>query len=203
VGIMWCRFGTPTGIAGSGTEEEYRIAYRKWQADNTMPLMFYFCQKPFMPRSVEEIDQMRHVLLLRQELEQKALFWEYSSPGAFEANIRKHLCVRMARMLEEQRQKITPTAKPDKESIENLKALWDRMTPELQRAFSVALRSLGPSGRQLTRVAFDSSSLHTSPLPFTFPSMSYRPQEFGCFCRAAWVWLPLLPEYHAITSRCP
>jgi hypothetical protein len=138
VGIMWRRFGTPTGIAGSGTEEEYRIAYRKWQANNTMPLMFYFCQKPFMPRSVEEIDQMRHILLFRQELEQKALVWEYSSPVAFEADIRKHLCLRMARMLQEQRQEFTSKAKPDEESIENLKALWDRMTPELQKAFSVA-----------------------------------------------------------------
>jgi len=27
IGIMWRRFGTPTGVAGSGTEEEYRIAY--------------------------------------------------------------------------------------------------------------------------------------------------------------------------------
>ena len=28
VGIMWKRFGTPTGRAGSGTEEEFKAAYR-------------------------------------------------------------------------------------------------------------------------------------------------------------------------------
>jgi hypothetical protein len=46
VGIMWRRFGTPTGVAGSGTEEEYRRAYSSWERNNSMPLMFYFCQSP-------------------------------------------------------------------------------------------------------------------------------------------------------------
>src|SRR5436190_3370583 len=55
----WRRFGTPTGVAGSGTEEEYRIAYRTWEENNAMPLLFYFCQKPFMPRSLDEVDQIR------------------------------------------------------------------------------------------------------------------------------------------------
>jgi hypothetical protein len=32
VGIMWKRFGTPTGEADSGTEEEFRIAYAAWEA---------------------------------------------------------------------------------------------------------------------------------------------------------------------------
>jgi hypothetical protein len=32
VGIMWRRFGTPTGLAGSGTEEEFRIAYQAGSA---------------------------------------------------------------------------------------------------------------------------------------------------------------------------
>src|SRR3712207_1752082 len=31
VGIMWARFGTPTGRADSGTEEEYERAYEKYK----------------------------------------------------------------------------------------------------------------------------------------------------------------------------
>jgi hypothetical protein len=49
VGLMWRRFGTPTGVAGSGTEEEYRIAYRTGERRQRISLLFYFCQKPFMP----------------------------------------------------------------------------------------------------------------------------------------------------------
>jgi len=58
-----------------------------------MPLMFYFCQKPFMPRYLEDIEQIRQVLLFRQELERKALAWEYPTPEAFQDEIRKHLCL--------------------------------------------------------------------------------------------------------------
>jgi hypothetical protein len=138
IGIMWRRFGTPTGVAGSGTEEEYRIAYRAWERNRQMPLMFYFSQKPFMPRCVEEIDQVKQVLLFRQELERKALVWEYPAPRAFQAEIRKHLCKRMARLIEDEEQGLRSKAVPDQESINELRALWDRMTPELQRAFSIA-----------------------------------------------------------------
>jgi hypothetical protein len=136
VGIMWRRFGTPTGVAGSGTEEEYRNAYRLWEHKNSIPIMFYFCQKPFMPRQLDEIDQLRSVLLFRQELERKALVWEYAGPKLFADEIRKHLCLRMGRLVETQE----PWGKetPRDESINDLRALWDRMTPELQNAFSVA-----------------------------------------------------------------
>jgi len=136
VGIMWRRFGTPTGVAGSGTEEEYRRAYSSWERDNSMPLMFYFCQKPFMPRRIDEIDQLKSVLLFRQELERKALVWDYPGPKVFADEIRKHLCLRMERLVQGQRP--TSNATPRDESINDLRALWDHMAPELQKAFSVA-----------------------------------------------------------------
>jgi hypothetical protein len=44
---------------------------------------------------------------------------------------------------------------------------------------------------------------NTACYSFTLPSMSYRPQAFGCFCRAGWICLPLLPKYHAIASSWP
>jgi hypothetical protein len=136
VGIMWRRFGTPTGVAGSGTEEEYRRAYELWEKNNSMPLMFYFCQKPFMPRQIEEVDQLRNVLLFRQQLTRKALVWDYAGPKVFANEIRKHLCLRMQRLVEARGQ--GPKAVPNDKSIDDLRALWDRMTPELQNAFSVA-----------------------------------------------------------------
>jgi hypothetical protein len=174
---MWRRFGTPTGLAGSGTEEEYRTAYQKWQSNSAMPLMFYFCQKPFMPRRVDELEQMKLVLLFREQLEHKALVWEYDSPEIFESDIRKHLCLRMARVVQEQSKRRSSKAKPDQESIDDLRALWERMTPDLQKAFSVAYnenRRAGDPGIQtrdlfaaMLRVAGEQLSPIVSEIPQT------------------------------------
>src|SRR5689334_2154747 len=43
LGIMWKRFGTPTGEALSGTEEEYTRAFENWKKSGKPHLMFYFC----------------------------------------------------------------------------------------------------------------------------------------------------------------
>jgi hypothetical protein len=98
--------------------------------------MFYFCQKPFMPRQIDEIDQLRNVLLFRQELERKALVWDYAGPKIFGDEIRKHLCLRMERLVKAPGQGSKTT--PHDESINDLRSLWDHMSPELQKAFSVA-----------------------------------------------------------------
>ena len=54
VGILWTRFGTPTGgVRGpgsseflSGTEEEFELAYKLWQNTMRPKLLFYRCIKP-------------------------------------------------------------------------------------------------------------------------------------------------------------
>jgi len=91
IGIMWKRFGTPTGAADSGTEEEFRLAYSSWSSQDSPWIMFYFCQYPFMPRRQEEIDQLSKVLKFREELQGKGLIWEYPSPTEFSDIIRPHL----------------------------------------------------------------------------------------------------------------
>jgi len=91
IGIMWKRFGTPTGHAQSGTEEEFRIAYEAWHQSGVPRILFYFCQEPFMPRNVEELDQCRLVLSFRRELEQKGLVWEYPGHDKFADVIRPHI----------------------------------------------------------------------------------------------------------------
>src|SRR5688500_12688313 len=43
IGILWKRFGSPTGRAGSGTEEEFIRAYSRFRANPaTVRIMFYF-----------------------------------------------------------------------------------------------------------------------------------------------------------------
>jgi hypothetical protein len=175
VGIMWRRFGTPTGMAGSGTEEEYRGAYRRWEKNNLMPLMFYFSQRPFMPRQIEEVDQVRQVLLFRHELERKALIWDYTGPDAFVEDIRKHLCIRLERLVADEEEPSKEKAKPSDQSIDDLQALWARMVPELQKAFSMAYnenRRAGDPGiqtRDLFAAMLRSASEQLAPIVNEIP----------------------------------
>ncbi len=138
VGIMWRKFGTPTGVAGSGTEEEFRRAYSAWEQNRDIVLMFYFCQKPFMPGSLEEIEQIRQVLIFRKELEGKALVWNYNDPECFADEIRKHLCLRLNKMVQEAKGLSQARATPQDDTIQIFKSTWQKMSPELQKAFSIA-----------------------------------------------------------------
>lgn len=138
IGVMWRRFGTPSGVAGSGTEEEFRLAYKRWEESHQLALMFYFCQAPFYPKTLEELDQMKRVLLFRQELDGKALTWSYEDHGSFEATIRKHLAMRLPTLIESRAGSKKTRATPDDSSINALRALWPNMSADLQRAFSIA-----------------------------------------------------------------
>lgn len=137
VGVMWRRFGTPSAGFGSGTEEEFRIAYGAWEQRQSMPLMFYFCQQPFMPRETDELEQMRKVLLFRKELSGKMLVWDYPSHAKFSDEIRKHLCLRINRLIEDEGAPAS-RSRPDPETVGVLKQLWPAMSPELREALSVA-----------------------------------------------------------------
>ena len=91
VGIMWKRFGTPTGTAESGTEEEFNIAYENWKQFGKPWILFYFSQVPFMPRTTPEVSQLAKVLTFKEQLQQKGLIWEYPSPDEFSDLLREHL----------------------------------------------------------------------------------------------------------------
>ncbi len=92
IGIMWKRFGTPTGRAGSGTEEEFNRAYALWEQYCRPQIMFYFNKTPFYPSSAPELEQMGKVLAFKKELAQKGgLYWEYEGADGFEREVRRHL----------------------------------------------------------------------------------------------------------------
>ena len=47
IGILWNRFGTPTGRAESGTREEFDQAYARWQRDpGSLEIWMYFSEQP-------------------------------------------------------------------------------------------------------------------------------------------------------------
>ena len=58
IGIMWCRYGTPTGRAGSGTIEEFQRAKNRYDAEpSSIQLMFYFKDAPIPPSKLDPDQQ--------------------------------------------------------------------------------------------------------------------------------------------------
>ncbi len=91
IGIFWKRFGTPTMDAQSGTEHEIRTAYDAWKKNGRPQIMLYFNQKAYLPKSPEEIDQLRQVLEFKQDLPKESLWWSYNGKSQFEKLARNHL----------------------------------------------------------------------------------------------------------------
>ena len=91
IGIMWKRFGTPTGRAESGTQEEFQLAYKQWESTKSIRILFYFCRAPFMPRAVDEITQLQKVVEFREFIAKLGLTWEYSNSDEFPNIVRPHL----------------------------------------------------------------------------------------------------------------
>lgn len=86
-GIMWNRFGTPTDIAASGTEEEFRAAVESWKSSRKPWIVFYFCDRPVNFTNVAQLEQKRMVLRFRSELQQLGVVRSYSTPEDFENQV--------------------------------------------------------------------------------------------------------------------
>ena len=92
IGIMWGRFGTPTGGFGSGTEEEFQKAYESWKHNKKPRIFFYFCSKTPPIAKQEEWEQYSKVLDFKRSLEaDKGLIWTYPGSKGFQKVVRGHL----------------------------------------------------------------------------------------------------------------
>jgi hypothetical protein len=92
IGIMWARFGTETGRAGSGTEEEFDRAHARFLKDSTsVEIMFYFKDAGIQPSEVD-LDQLGRVLAFKAKLGPKGvLYGIYKSSEEFTQHLRLHL----------------------------------------------------------------------------------------------------------------
>jgi methyl-accepting chemotaxis protein len=93
IGILWTRFGTPTGRAGSGTEEEFNSAYSRYkESPEAVRIMFYFSQERFFPKSQSDLTQLGLVLAFKAKLgEQGVLYADYPNASEFGSVLRLHL----------------------------------------------------------------------------------------------------------------
>lgn len=90
LGIMWKRFGTPTGRAASGTVEEFERALGRYRANGSPHMMFYF--KKAASDAGDDETQMQAVQQFRGKLAKDGLlYWEFLSSEQFAQLVRVHL----------------------------------------------------------------------------------------------------------------
>jgi hypothetical protein len=92
IGIMWTRFGTPTGRAGSGTAEEFYRAYKRHQENpHQVRIMFYFKDAPISPSDLEP-EQLASIRNFQKELGEKGgYYWTFTNGDEFAQLARMHL----------------------------------------------------------------------------------------------------------------
>lgn len=90
IGIMWKKFGTPTKRAGSGTEEEFELAYKRYSQKNDIQIMFYFNGSSIPQDS--NLDDFQKVLLFKKKIEGLGAYhFTYQNAKGFEKLLREHL----------------------------------------------------------------------------------------------------------------
>lgn len=89
MGIMWKRFGSPTGKASSGTEEEFEIAYNLHKETRIPSICFYFCTRAH-PTPVDDTQWIK-VKAFKQRVSSVAIIQEFETPEELGLLVRNHL----------------------------------------------------------------------------------------------------------------
>ena len=89
VAIFWSRFGTPTGVADSGTEEEIRRGVKLRRK-----VMVYFSDLEPLPSTADK-RQLDRLWNFRQGLQSIGLCWRFSSRDQFRREFTRHLSLKL------------------------------------------------------------------------------------------------------------
>jgi hypothetical protein len=93
VAVFWSRFGTPTGIANAGTEEEIRRGISLGKR-----VMVYFSDLEPLPKHTD-IRQLTQVNEFREELKAKGLYWNFARRQDFRSSFDIHLAKAVHEMI--------------------------------------------------------------------------------------------------------
>lgn len=92
IGMLWTKFGTPTMLSESGTEEEFNIAYARYkESPNQLKVIFYFKNAPKSPTEIDA-EQLLKVQAFKKSLEEKAVLYDqFDSVDIFKKYLRIHI----------------------------------------------------------------------------------------------------------------
>lgn len=131
VGIMWKKFGSPTKRAGSGTEEEFNLAYDRYISKKDIQIMFYFNSCP-IPQDADLL-QFKKVKNFKKNIEDLGAYHKpFDSTKDFEKSLRMDLTRYVKDILKEEIQEAV-MSKPKEQR---------QVIPEIKESFKIYLNDL-------------------------------------------------------------
>ena len=102
IGILWLRFGTASGAKdlaadkeyNSGTEEEFKLAYKSWQKKQRPQILFYRCERPVKPNKFDSAQYNLVEKFFKEFLpsgSHPGLPYSYEEVADFEKRVRQDL----------------------------------------------------------------------------------------------------------------
>lgn len=161
IGILWLRFGTPTGGTdpktgqnfSAGTEEEFKLAYQSWRETRKPRIMFYRCTRA--PANMLGFDFAQAARVEQffssfdaTEGKTPGLYKTFDTPDKFQQYVREHL----EKFLIEYREKVQGnTVSPEVKRLyaPDIPNTLPRRVPFFGRRDEIkqALRALSPEDR--------------------------------------------------------
>lgn len=89
VGVFWTHFGTPTGEAESGTEEEIRRGISQGKK-----VLVYFSDRAISPSQMN-VNEYQKIQTFKTEYANRGVYSTYGSIDQFKDDVRKHLALMM------------------------------------------------------------------------------------------------------------
>lgn len=117
IGMMGTYFGTPTKYWGSGTEEEFRIAYGSWEKTKTPEIMFYFSDAM---SSLSQIDpeQLSKRNAFRNGLKDLGVYYfTYTDVTEFQFDLFRHISSAIREVLKGKEIGVSEEAIPQESAI--------------------------------------------------------------------------------------
>ncbi len=88
IGIMRNKFGQPTRVAGSGTEEEFNVAYSKYKEDGDVAIQFYFGSIPVDPTTLDPRQLSKVKEFKKRISDLGGMYGTYESLDSFKESLR-------------------------------------------------------------------------------------------------------------------
>jgi hypothetical protein len=170
VGMMGSYFGTPTFNWGSGTEEEFRVAFKKHQDGCSPEIMFYFSNAV---SSLSEVDheQFLKTRKFRDEIGNLGVYyWNYESHMELQITLHRHLTASIVKIVKA-RSAAGDIGEPPRQSAALLphyeRLLIDNPRVDIELLVEQAISYLDDHTQSMTQLTTESVKLSKAVEMFT------------------------------------